>query len=749
MTSKHLLLSSLAACCLVGSSCLLGAPDFEKINPAVFRMGSATGIQSISVSPDGIYQVVAGDPAWILKGKLPGPAADIAVGKGVDGIGLSQNISFTYTDGNTPVHAVIRLYNDTGVASFAQTYAKATDATPSPFPDFTTVPRDLIHFSYGGGFAGPRFVLDHNSGPWLLFDARDHALILSPASHFLAAWMIGDGKTEVASGFNANLKSIPAGATQQSLLVIGTGINRTWDTWGRALTALREKKNPPNDADVFLKYYGYWTDNGAAYWYNYDPAKGYQGTLEAVVDDYRAKAIPLHYVQLDSWWYHKTLTGPGGKLEQPKNSKLPEGDWNRYGGTIEYKAHPFIFPNGMEAFHEKAGLPFMTHNRWIDPASPYHQRYRISGIAAVDRGFWNEIASYLKASGVVGYEQDWLDAIFKYSPELSSTIDTGDQFLDNMAAAFKEHGLTMQYCMALPGMFMQGIKYGNLTFIRCSGDRFSPNKYHAFLYASRLAFSMGIWPWSDVFRSPETNNVLLSNLSAGPVGTGDALGEENKDNILKAIRMDGVIVKPDVPLLPTDASYIAEGKKEDSPLVAATYTDHGGIKTVYGVAIKRSEAESDAISIPPSDLGIDGPVYLYDYFARTGVRLNKGDSLPVQFHGQDLAYFIAAPAGPGGIAFLGDEGLFIGTGKKRVPSMKIDGETVAVELLLAANEARITLHGYAPKLPRVSVRGGDAGPVNFDAATGYFTVMVNVDTAAPAENIEGDATRTLFVKLGL
>jgi hypothetical protein len=402
----------------------------------------------------------------------------------------------------------------------------------------------------------------------------------------------------------------------------------------------------------------------------------------------------------------------------------------------------------MEAFHESVDLPFMTHNRWIDPTSPYHLRYRISGIAAIDPGFWNEIADYLQNNGVVAYEQDWLSEIFKNSPELSSTIDTGDQFLDNMASACAEHGLSVEYCMAPPSMFMEGSKYPNLTSIRCSNDRFEPRKYHEFFYTSRLAYSMGIWPWTDVFKSPETNNLLLSTLSAGPVGTGDALGKEDKENLFKAMRSDGVIVKPDAPLLPTDASYIAEGQKQDSPLVGATYTsDPGGIRTVYGVAIKQSKRELDTVSIPASDLGISAAVYLYDYFAGTGTRVNPGDPLPVQFHGQSVAFFIAAPISSSGIAFLGDQGKFVGTGKKRVASLKDEGGKLTARLLLAAQETGITIHGYAVKSPRIFVQGGDAGAVHFDAATGYFSVGVIPDATLKPEIYEGDPVKQLTVTI--
>jgi hypothetical protein len=259
---------------------------------------------------------------------------------------------------------------------------------------------------------------------------------------------------------------------------------------------------------------------------------------------------------------------------------------------------------------------------------------------------------------------------------------------------------------------------------------------------------MGIWPWTDVFKSPETNNLLLSTLSAGPVGTGDALDQENKESLFKAMRPDGVIIKPDAPLLPTDASYIAEGQKQDSPLVGATYTDDpGGIRTVYGVALKQSGTGLDTLSIPASDLGIKGAVYLYDNFAGTGAKVNPGEPLPVQFHGQNLTFFIAAPISSSGIAFLGDEGAFVGTGKKRVASLNDEGGKLTAELLFAAQETGITVHGYADRSPKVFVQGGNAGAVHFDAATGYFSVALKPDMTLQPQNFEGDPVRKLTVTI--
>ena len=56
--------------------------------------------------------------------------------------------------------------------------------------------------------------------------------------------------------------------------------------------------------------------------------------------------------------------------------------------------------------------------------------------------------------------------------------------------------------------------------------------------------------------STETNNLLLANLSAGMVGIGDAIGAENRENLLCVARPDGVLVKPDEPILPVDETYL-------------------------------------------------------------------------------------------------------------------------------------------------------------------------------------------------
>ncbi len=707
---------------------------------------TSSGKLTADILADGSYLVSSKETGWSFGGKLPGQVQDVVRAKSQDVVGTYQQLSFAFTDRQRPMKGFVRLYDDKDVVLFSQTSLQATVQPPSPFPNFTHCPQNLFQFSYRDTpFSPPTFHLEESAAPWLLFDERYDTALLSAASHFPIACMVGDGKTQIASGFNRKLQNIPEGFTQQSVLVLTKGINHAFDLWGQALIDWEGKKRPPNDADKVLKYLGYWTDNGAAYWYQYDAQKSYQGTLEDLMSDYHKKGIPFGYLQLDSWWYHKTLTRYDGKTEAPKNKNLPEGDWNRYGGTFEYKADPFIFPQGMKAFHEKTGLPLVTHNRWIDPASPYHDRYKFSGLAATDPGFWNEIATYLHDSGVVCYEQDWLVKIFAFSPELNSTVDRGEAFLDSMAAACEKHGLSVQYCMATPRCFLQGSKYENLTSIRTCDDHFIPERYHDFFYVSKLAYSLGIWPFADVFQSTSTSSALLSTLSAGPVGSGDAINKENKDNLLKIVRADGVIIKPDAPLVPMDQSYLADAQKRDEPTLATTYTDHDGLRTIYLAACKNKKSVAEEAFANTESLGCSGSYYFFDYFGGTGTKIDNGRPFPITLHGRDFAYYIAAPIGPGGVALLGDAGCFVGTGKKRVPMIRNDGQEVKITMLFTEQEQNLTVRGYATQVPTVTVEDGRCGPVQYDAATGLFNVLIQPAPQLPAHDVNGEKTRRVIV----
>ncbi len=282
------LLFSKCACRLFLAGVLLALPLKKAEAFPVTVSAPESGLSARVDTGTGNYRIVADNPPWTLGGSLAVPLKNLTTGSGNDNAGNYQQIAFEWNAGQIPMSGWIRIYLQKPLVLFSQTCRAASDMPPPPYPAFTKLPPALHVFSYGHHeFAPPDFHATDISTPWLLFDRKANALIISPASHFMVASMIGDGRTEVASGFNPELRNLPAGFTQQTLIAFGNGINQAWDSWGRALLDLQHAKRPANDADTVLKYLGYWTDNGAVYYYNYNLDKGYAGTLQSLIEDYR------------------------------------------------------------------------------------------------------------------------------------------------------------------------------------------------------------------------------------------------------------------------------------------------------------------------------------------------------------------------------------------------------------------------------------------------------------------------------
>jgi hypothetical protein len=409
---------------------------------------------------------------------------------------------------------------------------------------------------------------------------------------------------------------------------------------------------------------------------------------------------------------------------------FPPARWNAGGGIWSYEAAPDLFPKGLEAFHQQVDLPFIAHSKYLGPDSPYHSTYRISGIAPIDPKYWSHIAGYLRDSGVIIYEQDWLDYIQEYSG-FEANLSLGDEFFDNMASAMNAQGLNMQYSMAKPRNFLQGSRYSNLTTIRVSGDRFTRTRWNEFLFTSHLAGSLGIWPWADNATSQNVNAILLQTLSAGPVGFGDELGKENKQNLLQAVRNDGVIVKPDAPLVPSDAAYLDGALGRKGPTLGYTRTAHGDITTAYVFAFAQTPQDRKAVHFQAHDVGLDGAMAVYDYFAHKVTLVPAGGVFNGELEADDASFYVSASLGKSGIAFLGDRDDFVGTGRMRITSIDDSPQQLEATVLFAWGENQITLHGFAGFEPQIGAQGGHAGNVQYDPATGEFDVAISPDAKAP------------------
>jgi hypothetical protein len=285
-----------------------------------------------------------------------------------------------------------------------------------------------------------------------------------------------------------------------------------------------------------------------------------------------------------------------------------------------------------------------------------------------------------------------------------------------MASAAAGAGITLQYCMPLPRHFLQGTRYSNLSTIRVSGDRFGKDQWVSFLFNGRLASALGEWPWTDIFMSSETSNLLLAT-SASVVGVGDALGRFDRANLDRVVRADGLIVKPDDAIAPLDMSYVEQAKDRGSPIVAAARTRRAGSITSYLFAFGQA-AEPRTARISPAALGYNGPVYAYNYFGGHGHYLQPSETLEF-LAPEDGAYWIVVPVGPSGVGFLGDAGKFVSNGRNRVERMRDIGVLIA-RIVFSAGEGRLRLQGFSRARPEIRATRARVENLIYDSRTGLF-----------------------------
>ena len=218
--------------------------------------------------------------------------------------------------------------------------------------------------------------------------------------------------------------------------------------------------------------------------------------------------------------------------------------------------------------------------------------------------------------------------------------------------------------------------------------------------------------------------MIVAVLSAGAVGTGDAMGEEVPENIRLAARADGVLVKPDRPVVPTDDAYLREARGEHGALTAWTCTDHGDHRTLYAFAFvpgKMAAGDTDfPWEITPASFGIGSSAYVYDVTRKQGVLVPAGQSYHGLLESGQYEFVIIAPVGPSGIAFLGDEDKIASTGKQRIADIRESVGNMEVTVLSAPAEV-VKLHGFADASPSCLIADGKPLSVQYDRATKHFT----------------------------
>ncbi len=562
------------------------------------------------------------------------------------------------------------------------------------------------------------------SGPIMTFDDDLNATIFSPLDNFMAS-MQAPVNGEWRLGFGGSVKNVPAGTVHRVLVVSGRGVNATMAAWGDGLRKWHGRERPARDAEPGLKYLGYYTDNGAYYYYKTAPGKNYHDTLMAVKRDADERGIPYGYFQVDSWWY------PKARSNNIMNAFT--------GGALLWEPMDDMFPAGLAGFSRELGLPLVAHNRWYDRTSPYcdrHECVRGEGhkraALPIEDEFWDEIMDNAVSYGVSVYEQDWLHTQMNMIPWLRSGLNNAESWFDAMVRAADERGLHVQLCMASPEFFLQQVKHPNVTEVRASGDYIAgvPKTYYwpKFHKTSMFAHAAGLWPFKDNFQSSSGQRTirnekwpyeeaLISLLSAGPVGPGDKIGAADVELLMKTCRQDGVLLKPDRPATPIDLMFL-DSKK---PWIVTTESDHEAGRTVYLAAFNLWPARMKDPSIALSDLGIEDERIIYNHKEKDLLlgsdRIDFG-----KMKRNEANYYVLVPILENGMALLGETDKFACLSGERFPEVKIDGCALKITVMGVPGET-VPVSIYSPRPPQKMAGCGMANmPADFKE--GVITIKV-------------------------
>ncbi len=506
--------------------------------------------------------------------------------------------------------------------------------------------------------------------PLVIFDDSFRTVVVSPLNNFMVGFQSATTylQGDIGCGIQGRVQNIPINTTHSTVIYTGHGIANTLQEWGKKLLQKSNKVHVKDrtDLDISSTHLGYYTDNGAYYYYQTESGKNYEETLKDVKQFHVQEGYPFKYYQLDSWWYYKGIKD----------------------GVKTWEARPDIFPNGLEKLSHALDAPFVAHNRYWASDNTYQQKYKFVKESTLSLPqslpFWNDLLKQAKQNKIVVYEQDWLVDQTRNMNITQNNMDAARTWLTDMGKAAEMNGMLIQYCMPLPMHFLQSTEIKPVVQIRTSDDYETMNYQWSMARNNLLAWSLGMMPFKDTFYTtavqpgsrkdkweptPELQ-VLVAALSAGPVGPGDRIGYHNKTRIMATCNSDGLLVKPDRPAFPIDRMFLPINQRIGQ--VWSTVSTVSGFTTTYLFAANMTAP----VNVTKQDLGLDEKHthFVYNYYTRTAQVFGKSIALefgkPVSVNQTiPIQYFVIGQANDQGVVPLGDLSKYITISQQRVKSL--------------------------------------------------------------------------------
>ncbi|MGH0029703.1 MAG: hypothetical protein ACQGVC_07925 [Myxococcota bacterium] len=546
----------------------------------------------------------------------------------------------------------------------------------------------------------------------------------------------------VRCGWHGDLDQVPAGFASEVAVWGGPGVRALLEDYGRFLRTRHHTRRPSRYADTTVGRLSYWTDNGAAYWYRTEPGQDVTSTLAGVMEGLRKERIPVHAVELDSWFYPQQVTRP---FNDPDTLVPPTG-------LLSWEPREDALPLGVRELRRALGdPPLVLHLRHFSSASPYFDErpaWRDGDRAHPrDPAFYEALFDQAETWGAEQVEHDWLVECYLGVRGLREAPGRARSWQHTINAAARKRGLSLLWCMATPADFLQTVELDRVVSIRSAGDYRYGIPSHSgwcwFLYGNALARALGLWPFKDVFLSSSDGEgldgdehaeleALLSSLSGGPVGIGDRVGRSDRRVVMRTCRADGVLVKPDVPLAALERCYAGHAHLQHAPLVGEAYSDHPSARIAYVLAMHASRVEEPlAFRVKLSELGASapsGPAVAWDWQTGEMQRLEPDYALAFRLAPRQWSYRVVSPLLPSGIALMGDPQLHVTAGDRRLRNLEARPDGARFRVLGEPGECPV-LRGFSERplraLLRVSSEERTRRDVDRDAR-GVFELPVPV-----------------------
>ncbi|MHA1378451.1 MAG: hypothetical protein ACTSRG_08720, partial [Candidatus Helarchaeota archaeon] len=403
----------------------------------------------------------------------------------------------------------------------------------------------------------------------------------------------------------------------------------------------------------------------------------------------KKEKIPFGYYQFDSWWYYKAFAWMPAYI----NILVLNGGIKKF----EFRKHEF--PDGFQALQKKLGKPIACHSRWFHGRSKYTRKFRFHKVGRLlnpwmlplEIDFWDYIFKQAKSWGLTLYEQDWMNNQFKKFKYLRNDVEHARSWLLQMGQAAAKQGITIQYCMATPAMYMQSVEIPSVTNARTGQDYNARFPKHAYIpdntQTGILVNALGIWSSIDTFRSnskpghfyiekcPELLT-LMANLSGGIVGPSDPIGYLNKDLLMKTCRKDGLLLKPDRPLTPVDYMF----KKHSTYYIASTITKKNELIWHYILAVNVFPKRVKNKNFTLKELGINDNYILYDYNSEKIQEIGNDSKIYQNLKKNEYKYYILAPFMNKDVAVIGNTEKFVTCSNKQFTDIEFTEGEIKVQL---------------------------------------------------------------------